>query len=208
MNPVYPSEIRRALRWKIPFSMAYLLVYPILIFALAGDWLWIEGWVFSVWFVGMSAFVTWYLYRYDPALLAERFQMPGSGTNQKPWDRYFLYGVGILFLAWIVVMPLDAKRFAWSHFSPSSEVIGSILLMPSFLLLWRSFADNTYLSPLVRIQHERGQRVVSTGVYGIVRHPMYAGAILMFIGASMLLGSWCGVLFALVLSFAIAFRIL
>jgi protein-S-isoprenylcysteine O-methyltransferase Ste14 len=70
---------------------------------------------------------------------------------------------------------------------------------PSFF--FRSFTDNTFLSPLVRIQTERGRQVVSTGVYGIVRHPMYLGASLMFVGGPLLLSSGWGLLagFALVL---------
>jgi protein-S-isoprenylcysteine O-methyltransferase Ste14 len=74
------------------------------------------------------------------------------------------------------------------------NVIGGILLAGSFFLFFRSYADNTFLSPLVRIQEDRKQKVVSTGVYGFVRHPMYLGAILMFFGAPLLLGSLYGIL--------------
>ena len=72
------------------------------------------------------------------------------------------------------------------------KVLGGALLAGSFFLFFRSYTDNTYLSPLVRIQGDRKQRVVSTGVYRFVRHPMYLGAILMFFGAPLLLGSLYG----------------
>ena len=74
-------------------------------------------------------------------------------------------------------------------------------------MLFRSFHDNTFLSPLVRIQTERKQRVVSTGVYGFVRHPMYLGAILMFVGTPLLLGSAVGLGLAVAITLLVAFRI-
>jgi len=78
-----------------------------------------------------------------------------------------------------------------------SEVFGGILLLGGSFPFFRAFTDNTYLSQLVRIQTERGQSVVDTGVYGFVRHPMYLGASLVFVGAPLLLGSVCGLLVGL-----------
>ena len=65
--------------------------------------------------------------------------------------------------------------------------------MLSSFFLFRAFADNTFLSPLVRVQRERNQQLVTTGVYAFVRHPMYLGALLMFLGAPLLMGSYVGV---------------
>jgi protein-S-isoprenylcysteine O-methyltransferase Ste14 len=141
-------------------------------------------------------------------LLAERFKQPGTG-NEKGWDRYFVYASQILFWAWIVIMPLDAKRFGWSPDFPMwLKNLGGIALLSAFFLLYRSFTDNTFLSPLVRIQTERKQRVVSTGVYSFVRHPMYLGAILLFMGTSALLGSQYGALIAAIFSLLLVARII
>jgi protein-S-isoprenylcysteine O-methyltransferase Ste14 len=82
------------------------------------------------------------------------------------------------------------------------------LLAGSFFLFFRSYTDNTFLSPLVRIQVDRNQRVVSTGVYGFVRHPMYLGAILMFVGAPLVLGSIYGLLAGITLTILLMVRIL
>jgi protein-S-isoprenylcysteine O-methyltransferase Ste14 len=79
--------------------------------------------------------------------------------------------------------------------------------LPSFFLLYRSYTDNPFVSPLVRIQAERKQRVVSTGVYGFVRHPMYLGAILMMLGVPLLLGSCWGILVGGALTLLLAARI-
>jgi protein-S-isoprenylcysteine O-methyltransferase Ste14 len=81
------------------------------------------------------------------------------------------------------------------------------MLAGSFFLFFRSYTDNTFLSPLVRVQKERGQYVVSTGVYGFVRHPMYLGAILMLLGAPLMLGSCFGILAALAFTLLLAARI-
>jgi protein-S-isoprenylcysteine O-methyltransferase Ste14 len=105
-------------------------------------------------------------------------------------------------------MPLDAKRFKWTASFPSwLKICGGIGLLPSFFLLYRSYTDNPFVSPLVRIQAERKQRVVSTGVYGFVRHPMYLGAILMMLGVPLLLGSCWGILVGGALTLLLAARI-
>jgi protein-S-isoprenylcysteine O-methyltransferase Ste14 len=192
---------------KLVGTAVYLLVWPALILWLAGDWLWFEGWLFGAWFVGLCATCIFWLYRKDPALLAERYRMPGSG-GQKGWDRFVVYGIVIGFVAWIAIMPLDAKRFGWTPTVPAwLRACGGAMLVGSSFFLFRSFTDNPFLSPLVRIQSERAQRVVSTGVYGFVRHPMYLGAILMFAGAPLLLGSGFGLLVAFAMALLLAVRI-
>ena len=79
--------------------------------------------------------------------------------------------------------------------------------MGSAFLFFRSFHDNTFVSPLVRVQSERKQRVISTGVYGVVRHPMYLGALLMFVGTPLLLASAIGFGVGVALTLLLAFRI-
>jgi protein-S-isoprenylcysteine O-methyltransferase Ste14 len=192
---------------KIIFAVVYILIFPILILFLSGDWFWVEGWIFDVWFLVMCFTVIVYLYRSDPALLTERYKKPGT-ANQKGWDRYFIYGLVVGFFAWIVIMPLDAKRFGWtSTFPVWLQAAGGILLILSFFLFFRSYKDNTFLSPLVRIQKERKHKVVSTGVYGFVRHPMYLGAALLFVGTPLLLGSVFGIIVGFLMILLLAARI-
>lgn len=193
---------------KTFFAFLYILLFPAFILVLSGDFTWPEGWIFSIWFILLCFVTILYLYRKDPALLAERYKKPGAG-NQERWDRYVVYGLLIGFILWIIIMPLDAKRFGWSPVFPLSlKVLGGAGLAGSFFLFFRSYTDNTFLSPLVRIQEDRKQRLVSTGVYGYVRHPMYLGAILMFVGAPLLLGSCYGVLAGLALTILLMARIL
>lgn len=192
---------------KMIYAIVYILVFPILILFISGDWFWVEGWLFDIWFIIMCFSVIVYLYRNDPALLTERFKQPGA-SNQEGWDKYFVIGLVIGFFAWIVIMPLDARRFGWTGAIPVwLQAMGVVLLLFSCFLFFRSYRDNTFLSPLVRIQKERKQKVVTTGVYGFVRHPMYLGAVLLFVGTPLLLGSVYGLIVGFLMILLLAARI-
>ena len=198
-NPVSPP--------KLAGAALYIAAWPALLLILGGDVRWLEGWLFSAWFLGLCATVIIWLYRSDPALLAERYRRPGSG-GQRGRDQVVVYAIVAGFAAWIVLMPLDARRFGWTPALPVGlKATGGALLFLSAFLLFRSFHDNKFLSPLVRAQTERKQRVVSTGVYGFVRHPMYLGAVLMFGGTPLLLGSVVGLGLAAAMTLLLAFRI-
>jgi protein-S-isoprenylcysteine O-methyltransferase Ste14 len=204
---IFPDAYTIPMQKKVVFAFLYILVFPALLLLLSGDIYWPEGWIFSLWFIGLCYSTILYLNRKDPALLEERYKQPGTG-NQQRWDRYVVYGLMIGFISWIVIMPLDAQRFGWSPVFPVwVKVLGITGLAGSFFLFFRSYTDNTFLSPLVRIQEDRRQRVVSTGVYGFVRHPMYLGGIFMFTGAPLLLGSWYGLFVGLALTALLMARI-
>ncbi len=184
----------------------FLLGIPALFLFLSGDWFWVEGWLFCLWYMAMYLSAFAYLYFQDPGLLEERLMRPGTG-GQKSWDKYFLLIFILAFFLWLLIMPLDAKRFGWTTDFPLwIKALGGIGLIPSFLLIFWSYVDNPFLSPLVRIQKERKQYVVTTGVYGFVRHPMYLGAILWLIGAPMLLGSMYGIALGVIMSLLLALR--
>ena len=191
---------------RLLFTAGYLLVWPALVLFLAGDWTWPEGWIFGGWFVAVGASTVAWLSRRDPGLLAERYRLPGTG-GQSRRDRIIVYVLTVGFIIWIALMPLDARRFHWTPRLPLAvELVGDALLGLSWLLLFRSFTDNTFGSALVRVQSERGHRVVSTGVYGWVRHPMYLGATLMFVGGPLVTGAISALVVGLTLVGLLAVR--
>lgn len=191
---------------KLIGALFQLLLFPVILFGLAGDLRWTEGWVFSIVFMAMCYGTLVYLYFHDPELLKERFGSPFQ-ESQKRWDKLLLSLFFVEFLVWWAIMPLDARRFGWSPAFPFwAKAIGALLLIVAVYIVFEAMRENTFAAPVVKMQKERGQKVISTGLYGVVRHPMYAGAVLLFFSAPLLLGSVFGFALGLVLIITIAAR--
>lgn len=191
---------------RLIYSFIYLLFFPVLLLVLAGDWRWIEGWIFSGIFVLGSVATLLYLYFTDPELLNERYGSPVQ-KEQKGWDKILLSVFFLEFLIWFALMPVDAKRYAWSATFPLwARVTGMVFMLVGFYVLFAALKENTFAAPVVKMQKERGQQVVSTGPYSLVRHPMYAGATLLFIGGPLLLSSRAGIVLSAILIVTIAIR--
>lgn len=204
-----PTESKKMTAGGFIFSsLITILIFPAVFLFASGNWLWLEGWIFSLWFDAMVLSNYIYLYQHDPALLTERSKAPGS-DNQKQWDKYLLTGAYLMAFVWFIIMPLDAKRFGWSPtFAVWLKVLGGVALLPALYLIYRATVENTFLSILVRIQTERKQQVISTGVYGFVRHPLYLGVLLMLLGAPLLVGSIYGLIICLIAVFVLVGRII
>ncbi len=183
----------KALLWV---AVSFLLM-ALVLFLPAGTIAWSAGWIDLILLYGWLLVGIWLLLKYNPGLLEERINL--SQSNQKAWDKVFILLFYLFFFAWLVLMPLDTVRFHWSQVPLVLQVAGAVALVGSFLLISLTFRENAFLSPTVRIQGERGQTVVSTGPYQYVRHPLYAGGLLLFLGTSLLLGSWYGLLLVLVM---------
>jgi protein-S-isoprenylcysteine O-methyltransferase Ste14 len=186
-------------------ELVYLfLFFTLPLFLAAGTIAWLAGWIFLVLFFSFVLAITLWLFRHNPDLLKERMTITRS--DQKAWDKVVYSLLYVVFLAWLVLMPLDAVRFHRPQMPVWLQVAGAIVLVCSFYLFFVTFRENSYLSAMVRIQKDRGQTVVSTGPYHYVRHPMYAAALLFLFGTALLLGSWYGLLVALLLVGMIAVR--
>ncbi len=188
----------------LAFLVISFLLMSLTLFLAAGTIAWPAGWIWlillHVWLlIGIGL-----LLKYNRGLLQERLSI--SQSNQKAWDKVFLLLYELFLFAWLALMPLDAMRFHWSLMPLVLQVIGVIALIASFLLISLTFRENAFLSPMVRIQEERGQTVISTGPYHYVRHPMYAGGFLLFLGTPLLLGSWYGLFLFLLFLPSVAVR--
>jgi len=159
----------------------------LLLFLPAGRLDWMEAWAFiGAYGLFLTAYAVWGLWK-DPEQLRERSQ---PAQNTKGWDKVILAAYTVCLLGTFVVCGLDAGRFQWSQMPLTLKIIGWIGLAVAAALIFWSLAVNTYLSRVARIQDDRGQVVISDGPYGIVRHPMYLGIIILFLGSSLALGSW------------------
>lgn len=181
------------------------LAFALVLFLPAGTLAWPAGWVFLILFFGFVAAISHWLLGHNPGLLRERMRGVIQ-SGQKAWDQAIIIVTGAVFFAWLFLMPLDAVRFRWSQVSVGFQVAGAIVLLCSFAFFFLTFRENPYMSPVVRTQAERGQRVVSTGPYRYVRHPMYSGFILFVTGTPLLLGSWFGLPVGLILVALVAVR--
>jgi protein-S-isoprenylcysteine O-methyltransferase Ste14 len=176
-------------------TSAWLGFMGLLLFLAAGSWRWAQGWAFlAIFALGSVAFSAWLLRR-DPALLAARLG-PLVQRGQPTWDRVFLLSFVGIWCAWLVIMALDAQRWRTSNVPPWLNVVGGALVIAGFLATVLVFRENSFAAPVVRVQAERGQRVIDTGPYAVVRHPMYAAAVPYLAGMPLLLGSWYGLAIA------------
>jgi protein-S-isoprenylcysteine O-methyltransferase Ste14 len=186
--------------------IAEMLLFAALLFGGAGTWRWPEAWIFLLLFFGAATALTIWLARHDPALLDERMKSPVQ-KDQPIWDRIFLLSMAPLFFTWLGVMGLDAVRFPGAVFPLWLKALRAAALLLAYAGLFRVFRENTFLAPVVKIQQGRGQHVISTGPYAVVRHPMYAFAALLLLATPILLGSLYGVGGAVILLLFMSVRI-
>ena len=171
-------------------TTAASLVLALLLFGPAGTLGWRGGWDFLglFWILGVG--VGLWLARTDPALLEQRMASPVR-KDQKPWDRIFISVIGLAFLEWLAAMGWEVGRYGMR--TPLwVQAAGAGLIVLCYLGVAMVFRENSFAIPVVALQADRGQTVVSTGPYALVRHPMYAAGLLFFVGAPLVLGSWWG----------------
>ncbi|MBO5402174.1 MAG: isoprenylcysteine carboxylmethyltransferase family protein [Clostridia bacterium] len=183
----------------IKFTLGLLLVTALL-FLPAGSFCYFNGWLFiGLLFVPMLVLGAVMLFK-APHLLQKRLNAKETEKTQK--------GVvalsGILFLCGFIVAGLDF-RFGWSAVPLWVVIVSSVVLLVSYALYGEVMRENAYLSRTVEVQED--QIVIDTGLYGIVRHPMYAATVWLFLSIPVVLGSWWSLLCFLPYVAVIAVRI-
>jgi protein-S-isoprenylcysteine O-methyltransferase Ste14 len=168
------------------------LVMGLLLFIPAGSIRYWQAWVYLVVFTGASALTTIDLMKRDPALL-ERRMRGGPTAEKEPTQRVIMLFTSLGFIALLVVPALD-HRYGWSAVPIYAVLAGDLLVAVGFYFIALVYRENTYTSATIEVA--MGQKVVATGPYAIVRHPMYASASLYIFGTSLALGSYWGFLAA------------
>src|ERR1022692_3019171 len=194
------------MRVKVWLTLALeALIFSALLFGAAGTIRWLAGWAYLILFFVGALWITLLLARHDPALLAERMKLPVQ-KGQPFWDKILILPMIIAWCAWLVLMGLDAVRFRWSVMPVWLQCAGGALMVLSFRMIGRVYRENPFLAAVVKIQTERGHRVISTGPYAMVRHPLYAAVLIFLPASALLLGSWFGLEASFVLASGVAFR--
>ena len=181
--------IMKNLNTKAWLALAALaVVMSLLVFVPAGTVHYWQAWVYLSIFIGASALMTLDLMRNDRALL-ERRMRGGPTAEKRPAQKVIMLATSIGFIALLVVPALD-HRFGWSTVPLGGVVVGNALVALGLYLVFLVYRENPFSSATIEVAKD--QRVISTGPYAIVRHPMYASASLYLIGTPLALGSFWG----------------
>jgi len=174
----------RVLLW----AFLFVVVAPFLPLLISGRWGWWEAWVYAIVCILGFAISRALAGRRHPGLLAERGRMLRH-DDAKPWDKTLAPLVGLGGALLPLVAGLDA-RFGWSAgFSLPVELAALILIIGGYALSSYALVENAFFSGMVRIQTDRGHRVISSGPYRWLRHPGYAGALLAYVATPLFLDS-------------------
>jgi protein-S-isoprenylcysteine O-methyltransferase Ste14 len=175
-------------------TLLYIAGMGALLFIAAGTLHWPAAWVYLAAMAVLGLCSGLWLAKADPALLAERMR-PMMQDGQPAADKKFMLLFGLIALIWFIVIGLD-QRYHASGVPASLQALGLVMLVASTGYIMWVMRENSFAAPVVKVQAERGHRVVDSGPYAHVRHPMYSGTVLFFFGAPLLLGSWWGVVLA------------
>jgi protein-S-isoprenylcysteine O-methyltransferase Ste14 len=193
-----------SLRMKAFAGLGQLtLVLGLVVFMAAGTWRYPQGWIFLLVFSGSSLAVTLYLMRRDPKLLERRVRA-GAAAEERPRQKLIQLAASGAFLA-VVALPALDHRFSWSHVPAPLVAVGDLLMAAGFLIVFLVFRENSYASAVVEVGAD--QKVIDTGPYARVRHPMYAGALVLLLGVPLALGSFWGLLAVVPFPFVLVSRL-
>jgi protein-S-isoprenylcysteine O-methyltransferase Ste14 len=181
----------------LALAMAALLFIP------AGTLDYWQGWTFLAVYFALSLALTLYLMKKDPKLL-ERRMRGGPTAEKEPVQKIIMTLASLGFIGLLVVPALD-HRFGWSHITPQLALAGDALVALGWLAIFFVFRENTFTAATIELAP--GQKVISTGPYALVRHPMYAGALVMLAGIPVALGSWWGLLIMAAIILALLWRL-
>ena len=168
-----------------------LLVLGVVVFGAGGTLAYRQGWVFILVFTIATNVLGVYLALADPALLERRLKAGPSAETRPAQKALISLALAGLF-ALLIVSALD-HRFGWSNVPASMSVVGNVLVTLGLVIDLLVFRENSYGASTIETM--AGQHVISTGPYGLVRHPMYVGVLIMLSGVPLALGSYWGVAF-------------
>ena len=184
-------------------SLASLVVFMVLLFLPAGTLNYWQAWAFLGVFALVSLAPTIYLGRFDPATV-ERRMHAGPRAETRAVQKAVVTGIVLSFTGMLVVAGLD-RRFGWSTVPAAISVLGDVLVAVGLGVAMLVIFQNRYAAANIIV--EKDQPLVTTGLYGVVRHPMYSGSVVMMIGMPLALGSYWALLVAVAALVLLVIRI-
>jgi len=196
------DELRKKILVKvlIRFFMAFALV-GVLIFLPAGTLKYLNGWLFVAGLMFPMTIALIYLIFKDPELLEKRINLKEKEEAQKKYVKFSI----LLFVIAYIIPGLD-YRFGWSTVPSWLVWISLIFMIGGYIMFMFVMLQNRYASRVIEIQNE--QKLISTGLYSVVRHPMYLAATILYLTSSLVLGSFYALIPMSLLPFLLAFRII
>jgi protein-S-isoprenylcysteine O-methyltransferase Ste14 len=183
--------------------LRFLVGVALLLFLPAWTLRYWQAWIFLSVFSSSVLAITVYLMENDPKLLRRRMNA-GPGAETEKSQRIIQWVTSMAFVALFVFSAID-HRFAWSTVPLYTTAAGDVLVALGLLIIFFVFRVNTFTSGIIEVDTE--QKVISTGLYALVRHPMYIGALVMLFGVPPALGSWWGLCAVIVITVAIGWRL-
>lgn len=184
--------------------LGLFIVLASLLFVSAGTLDYWQAWIFLAVFFSITLAVTLYLMKNDPNLLEKRVEA-GPSAEKEGGQKIIQSLASLSFVALFIVSALD-HRFGWSAVPSYVVAAGDVLVAAGLIAVFFVFKENTYASAIIEVGEE--QKLISTGLYGVVRHPMYAGAMVMLAGVPISLGSWWGLIMVVPMASVIIVRLL
>jgi len=187
-----------------PRQIAFLVFMGLLVFVPAGTVHYWQAWLFFAVFVVLTVTMGLYFVVHDPALVERRMEV-GPRAEKEPVQRIAIGILSVALLAMLVVPGLD-RRFHWSNVPAWLTILADLALIAGFVIFFYVMKENSFAAATVRV--ESGQKVISTGLYGVVRHPMYMGTLPLMVALPLALGSYRTLLLVIPVLAALVWRLL
>jgi protein-S-isoprenylcysteine O-methyltransferase Ste14 len=185
-------------------SVIGFVLFGVALFWPAGTFDYWQAWAYIGVYVVLGVIYSVYIGVTNPDVLRRRMKA-GPAAETRPVQKIVAGGVYVVFTALLVVSAFD-HRFGWSHVPTTVSLAGQVLVAVGLISTMIVVGQNNYAAATIRV--EAGQTLVRTGLYGIVRHPMYCGALIMLVGTPLALGSYWGLLALIPVPIGLVYRIL
>ncbi|MGA7578491.1 MAG: methyltransferase family protein [Desulfobaccales bacterium] len=196
--------MNKLIKKTIVGSVLFIGMIGIALFAPAWTLNFWQAWVFLGVFAASHGLINLYLWKKDPKLLERRAKGGLGGEKEKNQKLIWLF-LFIIFMGMFILASLD-HRFSWSEVQPYVVIAGDGLVALGFFMMFRVFKENTFTGATVELAVD--QKVISTGPYALVRHPYYAGDLVLHFGTPLALGSWWALLLFIPFTLVIVWRLL